>query len=691
MASGSRGFWARWEAEEDGRPVYAFRIAFGLTLAAHAAHLLWHDDARFLFDEASLLLPHAAATVRSARMGGWGLLQPVLPRRLSFTALHVALVPLGVALSAGFCFRAAVVLALLLLAPPVFADASSFFNHWYLQWLLLLLLAAMPAAADGWSVDSLVLRAWRRWRRRGSSGSGGGGGGGCELAGAASLPRWYRGALCAMMCAVYGFAALPKLELGGDWLSGAALRMWVLDRPPSVLSAPGPAGALARALGGAPPVAAAGATAALALEVVSAVVLWPRSGAEDEQPSAAATAAAAAAAAAAPAAPRPHRRARVVMRWARRGTAVALLGFHLANALLFDIGVFPLLSIALTALCLGPPTPLSSSPSSPPAAAAAALQRRHARAPRAFLLLFGLVQLALPLRHLVLPGWAPFSCWSELGYPFSWRMFGAHKRTVELRVLAVEPPRAQVGGANGEPFQTGTRGCAEDITSMVLAPLSPRQRARVATDPQLLVSAVALAAESAARAVARDRARSAASGARPPTYGDAAWCAAQRGAKLRTVQLLATMRVEFNGHEAQHAMNPYHDLAPWVLYRHRRRGGGARSCAAAGAGGGDGSKGKGSGGLAAGWWEVPPWLGGSARAPTAAQQEVRLRQHAASASAPTSEQLQRSCSCRLSPLIRQGWRAYYPQVKLGYRVYQEQPQQQQQQQQERGAGAESKD
>ena len=138
--------WDWAEALEDGRPVLAFRVFFGLSFSAHALHLLAKGDVVTLFDEAAVRLPH------------WGLPPtlplPLSPARLpSFVSLHAILAVLGVCIAIGLFTRRSALLALVLFSVPVFADASAFFNHWYLQWLLLLLFSVMPCGQH-YSVDA---------------------------------------------------------------------------------------------------------------------------------------------------------------------------------------------------------------------------------------------------------------------------------------------------------------------------------------------------------------------------------------------------------------------------------------------------------------------------------------------------------------------------------------------------------
>lgn len=111
--------------------------------------------------------------------------------------------------------------------------------------------------------------------------------------------------------------------------------------------------------------------------------------------------------------------------WRRtRGVAVAVLAtFHLTNALVFDIGIFPWLMLSADLLFLDPGWPRRLL-RRPPAEGLAA-PPAHPRALWATLGLFALLQIAVPLRHLAYPG---RPSWTEEGHWFSWHMKLRSKR-----------------------------------------------------------------------------------------------------------------------------------------------------------------------------------------------------------------------------------------------------------------------
>lgn len=131
-------------------------------------------------------------------------------------------------------------------------------------------------------------------------------------------------------------------------------------------------------------------------------------------------------------------------------TFLLLVTFHLMNVQLFDIGIFPWLSIASTALFFPPdwprrlfgrlgrwmagataganapqPAPVPAAAPVPPPAPAlprAGAPERLTRGHRLTLALLGVyvaVQVLVPLRHFVYPGEVS---WTEEGHRFSWHM-----------------------------------------------------------------------------------------------------------------------------------------------------------------------------------------------------------------------------------------------------------------------------
>ena len=104
---------------------------------------------------------------------------------------------------------------------------------------------------------------------------------------------------------------------------------------------------------------------------------------------------------------------------------LALLGFHLMNAELFSIGIFPWFAIGMTLLYFPPDWPRrvfnwprSALEQSPPATLGSGLQPAQ-RLTAALLGAYMAVQILAPLRHWLYPGNVS---WTEEGHNFSWHM-----------------------------------------------------------------------------------------------------------------------------------------------------------------------------------------------------------------------------------------------------------------------------
>lgn len=191
---------------------------------------------------------------------------------------------------------------------------------------------------------------------------------------------WYALALLrAQLLIVYGYAALAKLN--GDWLQGEPLRQWLKSRAELPLVGP---------LLAAPLAPWVMSYAGLALDLLAVpFLLWQRT---------------------------------------RAAMFGALCAFHVANAFLFDIGIFPWLAIGATTLFFAPDwpdrlcawwrgkaAPERTAPPDAPAQGARPVAWPTACAIVAWLAF----QLLVPLRHLLYPG--PVS-WTEEGHRFAWHM-----------------------------------------------------------------------------------------------------------------------------------------------------------------------------------------------------------------------------------------------------------------------------
>lgn len=231
------------------------------------------------------------------------------------------------------------------------------------------------------------------------------------------VDRWVMLALRVQLAIIYGYAGLAKLHL--DWLDGTVMHMWLRSRADLPIVGPwlgDPAVAQAMAIAG----------TAFDLLVVPAL-LWRRT--------------------------RP---------WAW----LAVVGFHTATGLLFPIGMFPWIMIALSTAFFDASWPRRvlgarawSTTARPPAT-------RHRALVVGLLAAHLVMQLLLPLRSLLVPGDVR---WHEQGMRWSWRVMLVEK-TGFVQLVATEP-------TTGRTWHIDP---AEELT--------PRQAKMMATQPDLIVA-----------------------------------------------------------------------------------------------------------------------------------------------------------------------------------------------------------
>jgi vitamin K-dependent gamma-carboxylase len=195
------------------------------------------------------------------------------------------------------------------------------------------------------------------------------------------VPAWTLGAMRFLVGVPYFFGGIAKLH--PDWLRGEPMRTWLGDWAAMPLLGPWLQNELAVwffSLGG------------LAFDLgVVFLMLWPRT---------------------------------------RMLGMLLALSFHLMNATLFRIGVFPWFMIAATLVFLPPDWPrrvlaLFGVRSGPAHAPLAPPSPARARAIAAGLALFVLFHVLVPLRHFLYPGDAH---WTEEGHRFSWHMMARTKQ-----------------------------------------------------------------------------------------------------------------------------------------------------------------------------------------------------------------------------------------------------------------------
>ncbi len=160
--------------------------------------------------------------------------------------------------------------------------------------------------------------------------------------------------------------------------------------------------------------------------------------------------------------------------WWRPTRLLALVGlviFNVFNSVVFQIGIFPYLVLALAAFFFTPQTveywfrwlpglgtgPTTEQPAPP----------MHP-ALRAVLVGFFALQVLLPVRHYLIPGDV---AWTEEGHRLSWRMM-MHTKSGNLRLVARDPATDRTWVIDQSKW------------------LTPKQRTRVATKPEFLYQLV---------------------------------------------------------------------------------------------------------------------------------------------------------------------------------------------------------
>ena len=185
-----------------------------------------------------------------------------------------------------------------------------------------------------------------------------------------TAPAWTLWLLRAQVGIVYFYGGIAKIDT--DWLAGWPLRMWLADSRDLFLIGPYLATPWA-------PYFFAWGGMLFDLLIVPAL-LWPKT------------------------------------RWIAFLVAV---GFNFTNDNLFEIGIFPWMMIAGSALYFDPSWPRRIFNRWPDPTGIVSHVSAHPRRITALLTLYMAVQCLLPLRHLLYPGDAD---WTEEGHLFSWHM-----------------------------------------------------------------------------------------------------------------------------------------------------------------------------------------------------------------------------------------------------------------------------
>ncbi len=317
---------------------------------------------------------------------GFSWVQPWPGDGIYWHCLLVTIAAAGIAL--GLFYRASCALFTLGWFFLFLVEQSRYVNHFYLIGLIGFLLTIVPAHR-AFSLDALRIRKLR----------------------AHTVPAWCPWLLRAQMGIVYTYSGIAKLD--SDWLQGEPLRDFLVTKAhwPLIgnlfyeewvvyLSS---YGALFVTLFAVP------------------LLLWKRS---------------------------------------RPWMFTLLLFFHISNAVLFNIGVFPALAITATTIFFEPDWPRrlfrrlapARKPVDHPTPATAAVPSpsRHRRAVLAFLTAYLGIQVLVPLRHFLYPGYLQ---WTEEGQMFSWHLKSRSKDST-ARFLIKSAGKEEVWEINPADYLT---------------------------------------------------------------------------------------------------------------------------------------------------------------------------------------------------------------------------------------------
>ncbi|HEX5060339.1 MAG TPA: HTTM domain-containing protein [Kofleriaceae bacterium] len=280
----------------------------------------------------------------------------VTPWPVTWMYVHYCvLAVLALAIAAGAWHRIACALFAVGFAYTQLIDITNYLNHHYLVVLIAVQLALLPAHRT-WSID-----AWRKPALQ-----------------AATIPAWIVWLLRFQTGVVYVFAGLAKAK--SDWLlHGQPLNTWLAARTETPL--------IGRFFDE-PSVALAMSWAGFLFDTT--IVFW--------------------------------------LSWARTRIPayVALIAFHGLTGYLFMIGMFPLIMTSAALIFFPPDWPRTllhrirlARFAVPRGGAVAPLSPRVSRVVAAAIAIHVIVQVALPLRHVVYPGAV---LWNEDGMRFAWHV-----------------------------------------------------------------------------------------------------------------------------------------------------------------------------------------------------------------------------------------------------------------------------
>lgn len=118
----------------------------------------------------------------------------------------------------------------------------------------------------------------------------------------------------------------------------------------------------------------------------------------------------------------------------RKWAFVAAVGFHLFNSVIFQIGIFPYMSLALCIFFFGPKTVQKIFLKRKPLFIDGQIEKpSYHKVVVMLFAMYAIIQIALPIRHLFIP--QPV-LWTEEGHRMSWRMMLRSKAgIIEFKVL----------------------------------------------------------------------------------------------------------------------------------------------------------------------------------------------------------------------------------------------------------------
>jgi hypothetical protein len=233
------------------------------------------------------------------------------------------------------------------------------------------------------------------------------------------VPAWTLGILRAQLGLVYFFGGVAKIN--GDWLRGEPMRSWLAIHAERPVVGPWlTEGWVVQGF----------AYGGLLLDLFAApMLLWRRT---------------------------------------RAFAALVLLAFHLTNAALFEIGIFPWFMILATPIFFpsGMLRPLFGGHREPrPEGLPEPPSGRRKRLTAGVLGVYLGLQLLIPLRHFLYPGDVN---WTEEGHSFSWHM-KLRDKSGDIRFVVTDPGTGRSAVVDPGQF------------------LSPRQQAKLAIRPHMII------------------------------------------------------------------------------------------------------------------------------------------------------------------------------------------------------------